>query len=229
MKVCKSCLIKKSEDCFYKSKSGLRGSCKDCYSKECKDRYKSKKIFVGCNKKNLPLPKQSRLKELFTYDNGKLVRNISVGNSAAGKVIIGKLEKSGYYRMNIDGNSYLTHRVIWKLLKGTEPEFIDHIDQNRINNKIENLRQCTKNENARHQLTPKNNTTGYIGVSFIRSEKYTGYVASISFDGKKKNVRVKNVLEGVLKYNEMAKKYHGKYAESKIKRNIEQLKRDGYI
>jgi hypothetical protein len=58
--------------------------------------------------------------------------------------------------------------VIWKLVYGTEPEFIDHIDGNRANNRLQNLRSVTKSENGRNTKIRADNTSGAHGVFWDR-------------------------------------------------------------
>lgn len=68
-------------------------------------------------------------------------------NGAIGPVI--SLGSDGYYRMKFDGQFYRTHRVIYFIHTGIEPAelVVDHIDGNRLNNNVENLRACTFQEN----------------------------------------------------------------------------------
>ena len=140
MKKCIKCDIEKSESEFYKWKGSLRGSCKQCCAKSAKERGKAHAQSVGHNKKNLSMPSQEQLKELFDYHaDGYFIRRISRGTQRAGSKVEGKLEAHGYRRMNINYNLYLTHRLIWMWHYGTEPKFIDHINHNRVDNRIENL------------------------------------------------------------------------------------------
>jgi len=54
----------------------------------------------------------------------------------------GVKNSTGYLCVSINQHKFLVHRVIWKLLNGTEPVIVDHIDGNRQNNKASNLRQA---------------------------------------------------------------------------------------
>lgn len=77
---------------------------------------------------------------------------------------------NGYLRTQIDKKSYFNHLIIWVYVYGRYPEKnIDHIDGNRANNKIENLREVTKLENAKNQKLYKNNGSGFSGVRFDKS------------------------------------------------------------
>lgn len=78
-------------------------------------------------------------KDIFSgrYHNQK---NVSKGNVAGG------MGNSGYYQVRVNGRLTLVHRVIWELLNGEIPDgmFIDHIDQDKTNNDISNLRVVTR-------------------------------------------------------------------------------------
>ena len=60
---------------------------------------------------------------------------------------------------------------------------VDHVDKNRLNNIVENLRWVSSSENSRNRSMRSNNTTGYKGVSFYK--RYNKYEANISYEGKK--------------------------------------------
>lgn len=63
----------------------------------------------------------------------------------------GHADKTGYRRIMLDYKMYLAHRIIWLLVYGAWPKyFIDHIDGNPSNNKIENLRDVSHSENLQN-------------------------------------------------------------------------------
>ena len=109
--------------------------------------------------------KVERLLELYNYDkkNGQLI-------SKRTKRPISRLTTRGYLVARVDDSDWFVHRLIW-LLEGNElPQDseelnIDHINQIKTDNRIENLRVVTKLDNLRNRPTRKDNTTGYIGVS----------------------------------------------------------------
>lgn len=72
---------------------------------------------------------------------------------------------TGYLNIRLDRRSYLAHRLAWFYVHGVWPmNFIDHIDRDRQNNRIENLRDVTRAENRHNTGLQKNNTSGYAGV-----------------------------------------------------------------
>ena len=108
MKDCIKCSIKKSFSEFHKSNvctDGHRGSCKVCTNKENKHRRSMVKKSIK-DDGTLPLPSFERLSYLFLYDDGDLVRKVSLGNSRAGNVV-GLNSNQRYKRCVIDSIHYL--------------------------------------------------------------------------------------------------------------------------
>lgn len=93
-----------------------------------------------------------RLKELFTYHpDGYLINNTTRARCSKTGSRVGRGDYvKGYRQVTVDGYIYREHCLIWALCKGEWPEVIDHIDHNKHNNKIENLRSVTHKENIRH-------------------------------------------------------------------------------
>jgi len=96
--------------------------------------------------------------------------------------LAGGINSDGYTTIRIDNRAYLAHRLIWKMHHGTEPNVIDHINRNRNDNRIENLRNCTTSDNASNRSMHKNNTSGITGVSWKRDKKKWG--AQITMHGR---------------------------------------------
>jgi len=94
----------------------------------------------------------------------------------AGKFAFRK-EKTGYIRGKLDGRLYLAHRIIWKIVVGTEPHELDHINGDRSDNRIENLRPVDRRDNMRNSGLRSNNTSGCTGVYWY--PKYGCWVAKI--------------------------------------------------
>lgn len=106
---------------------------------------------------------KSLLDELFEYKDGILYRKLDTRNSKAGAVV-GHLKSTGYLFVYLAGKYYPCHRLIWMMHYGEFPELIDHIDGNRQNNRIENLRSTDRFGNAKNRKLNKNNTSGAKGV-----------------------------------------------------------------
>lgn len=89
----------------------------------------------------------------------------------------------GYLVGGIFGRTHLAHRVIWALVHGEWPtNQIDHINGNRADNRIENLRAATAQENAQNTKLPADNTSGVIGVSWRKRD--SKWHASIKANGQ---------------------------------------------
>jgi len=72
----------------------------------------------------------------------------------------------GYHKGAFEGRVYTKHRIIWKMATGVDPQEIDHIDGNRSNNGIGNLREVDRRQNTCNRRRPTNNRSGVIGVYF---------------------------------------------------------------
>ena len=131
---------------------------------------------------------QTFMHKFFYYDKhtGNLLhklrftRGIKVG-SIAGNVI-GTLPDRGYISVNICGKRYFAHRLIWLYLHGNFPDKqIDHINHDRTDNRIENLRLATNHTNMKNKSKYVTNKTGYSGVSKLGSF----WMSRIGVDGNK--------------------------------------------
>lgn len=81
---------------------------------------------------------------------------------------------------------YLAHRIIWKMVYGTEPTVIDHINGNPTDNRISNLREVTQKENSRNSARPSNNSSGVTGVGWHKQVgKWRAY---ITVDGTQRSL-----------------------------------------
>jgi hypothetical protein len=132
---------------------------------------------------------QSRLKELLHYcaETGvftwiaKPNRNIVIGS------IAGAIHSHGYIHVNVDGKRYYAHRLAWFYVNGCWPKFeIDHINLDKKDNRIVNLRDITHGENLHNLRSPQRNnkTSNLIGASFHSGAGK--FVASIGLKGKTK-------------------------------------------
>lgn len=106
---------------------------------------------------------QERLKELLSYneDTGEFSRIVSTTHNAKTTSISG----DGYYRITLDNKRYRAHRLAWLYVYGYMPEQIDHINQNKLDNRICNLRIANHSENGQNIAQPnRNNLLGMRGV-----------------------------------------------------------------
>jgi hypothetical protein len=99
----------------------------------------------------------------------------------------GTKAKDGYMSITIDGKVYKAHRLAWLYQMGEFPiQWLDHINRNRSDNRICNLRLATPTLNAQNANMRYDNKSGVVGVS---KHKLTGkWVAQISVSGKVKHL-----------------------------------------
>ena len=89
-------------------------------------------------------------------------RKASKNGSVAGTIL-----RSGYRHIQIDGKQYLAHRLVWLITYGYLPEnYIDHINRNRSDNRVENLREVSNQCNQRNSAVNIKNTSGVKGVTY---------------------------------------------------------------
>jgi len=122
------------------------------------------------------------------------------------------ISSNGYYVFNLCRKTVYVHRIIWFLNKGSFPkDMIDHIDHNRINNKISNLREATNAQNQWNVTKSIKNSTGYKNVSWKQKDKL--YEVQIHDGTKLRYCGCFKKLEDAIKCaDENRKKLHGEFA-----------------
>lgn len=95
---------------------------------------------------------QHDLHELFELRNGELFWKVKCKGVSAGDLAGGE-GTNGYWRIKINGRTYKRSRLIWLYLHGVDsyPNVIDHINRDRSDDRIENLRVVTHAENQRNR------------------------------------------------------------------------------
>lgn len=130
---------------------------------------------------------QEYLKEVYDYDpnTGHLLYKIKTSNSIKIGDIPGYFDKEGYRIMSVKSSPYFAHRIIWFWHFGKWPEYeIDHINLNKNDNRINNLRDVTRSVNSFNKYLHVNNKSGYRGVIFI--ERIGKYRSNIKINKKNK-------------------------------------------
>ncbi len=134
----------------------------------------------------------------------------------------------GYDNNNKKPKQIGMHREIMQTPSNLD---VDHIDHNGLNNQRNNLRNCSHTQNCINRLKfKKDATSNYYGVSKIEVKSYyipkrvlkndknygIRYIASIKINREQRSKRFKTEKEAAIWYNDMAKKYHGEYANLNI-------------
>ena len=141
---------------------------------------------------------QEELKKQLKYDpnTGIFIRltsnsnRIKVGDIAGGMNI-------GYLIICVNGKKYQAHRLAWLYVYGEAPKHqLDHINHDRSDNRILNLRCTTNQENHKNRTINKNNTSGIIGISWHK--KSNKWQVRIMINGKDKYLgRFKDKFEAI--------------------------------
>ena len=131
---------------------------------------------------------QNQVKELFHYDTktGSLIWRVDCGkNKMIGK-FSGTLKADGYRYISINNKIYFAHRLVWLFNHGIFPaNNLDHINGNKDDNRIENLREATDAQNLQNRRKANStNKSGYLGVSSSHGK----WQAAICINGKQMHI-----------------------------------------
>ena len=151
---------------------------------------------------------------VFRYDpeTGCLYRRKRTGKRSGPEKKVGSPYSNGYLRVSYgprkEAQEYLLHRLIWMMQTGEwPPEEIDHINGDRQDNRWCNLRACSSAENKQNVGLKKNNTSGFIGVSYWKT--CGKWRADITVNGKMKHLgRFGTPEEASAAYQEAKAKLH---------------------
>lgn len=108
-----------------------------------------------------------RLHEVLSYDPATGIFRWIVRKSKSAKIgkIAGSKTTQGYCYIQLDGTRFFAHRLAWLYVHGKWPsDEIDHINHDRFDNRLNNLRSASRAENRYHSLRHNNNKCGFKGV-----------------------------------------------------------------
>lgn len=153
-----------------------------------------------------PLPAQSLLNELFEYDpdTGIVIRKVKTNLSAAGCIVgcICERPTVTYLVVRIKQIKYVLHRIIWKMVTGEDPNFIDHINGIGTDNRWVNLRNVDRVANQRNCKVRQDNKSGTVGVG---KHKLSGkWAANIRHNKRQIHLGLFDTLEEAVKVRKSA-------------------------
>lgn len=119
-------------------------------------------------------------------------------------------------KLKASSRTFTLHRLLFGFPESGD---IDHIDGNKMNNRRENMRLCSHQQNMFNQKKRCTNSTGYTGVSFSKSAKK--YEAYIHHNGKKKNLGLyRTAVEAAIARDKAALEYFGEYARLNLPMDV---------
>ncbi|MCP4060719.1 MAG: HNH endonuclease [Pseudoalteromonas sp.] len=156
-----------------------------------------------------------KFRDRLSYDNGELYWNSSSKNKGFKGKRCGGLNSSGYVVLRFDGKLQYAHRVIYSMMVGdVSGGCIDHVNGNRADNRLANLRLVSRAENNKNSTIQKNNVSGVTGVHFDKGT--SKFRVQISVKNKTKHIGVYGELSEAVKARKNAEikfgfhKNHGK-------------------
>lgn len=161
-----------------------------------------------------------RLREVLEYDHETGVftwLERAPGRRKNGRA--GCIRKSGYVVIRIDGRTYLSHRLAWQHFYIEVPtNEIDHINGVKDDNRIANLRLATTAENGRNRGKQTNNTSGFKGVSWKKSDRR--WCAQIKYFGRNIYLGLYSTPEEAsAAYEAKARELFGSFYQARIHSN----------
>jgi len=120
----------------------------------------------------------------FLYEvGGKIYNRVSRGSNAPMDGESGTIDSHNYRVVRLFGVNYKTHRLVWLLNHKRWPkDQVDHINHDRIDNRIENLREVGFLENSKNVPLRKDNVSGVVGVRWY--DRYGKWHSQIAVKGK---------------------------------------------
>lgn len=136
-----------------------------------------------------------RVRAAFDYDGATGVfrwRTTHTNSKKKPGDYAGSIDRLGYVRITIDGERHLAHRLAWLHVHGEWPSMmIDHVDGNKSNNRLDNLRDVSRSVNGQNQKrAQRNNRTRTLGVTRRSGNHSKPFQAYITTAGRAKYLGV---------------------------------------
>jgi hypothetical protein len=154
---------------------------------------------------------QARFNEVLEYRDGRLFWKKTLSNVAVAGKEAGCASTNSYGSVTVDKQAYCPHRIVFCMHHGYMPDQVDHIDGNRKNHKIENLRAANNMTNNMNKGAQSNSKTGVKNICWSKQNKK--WWVQVSAYGKKVVSKMFDDFElAELVAAEARDKFHGKFA-----------------
>jgi uncharacterized protein YkuJ len=120
--------------------------------------------------KYLEITQQDLLDHFYIKDGELYWKKVIPRSQAIPNTKAGRFVADGYLQTSFRCKRMLNHQIAYKMYHGYIPKQIDHIDNNILNNRIENLRESNSSGNNKNKRKAKNNTSGYKNVYWSKNE-----------------------------------------------------------
>ena len=128
-------------------------------------------------------------------DNFYINKNGEIWNSKTNRVLKGSV-RNGYLRVNLLNKLYSIHCLVFEAFHGYRPKYIDHIDGNRTNNSLENLRETTQSDNMKNAMS-KGHTCQVPILQFDKEGTFIKEYPSIQAAANEMNVARESILSSI--------------------------------
>jgi hypothetical protein len=153
---------------------------------------------------------QMRLQDAMDFypDEGIMRWRFCRGRLAKAGTVAGNVRPDGYVQIKIDQSTYLRSRLAWLFVHGRWPTEIDHINGDRSDDRLENLREATRSQNISN-CRQRVGSSGFRGVS----KHGNRFVAKITQGGNEHYLGTFPTAEAAAEaYRVASEKLHGEFA-----------------
>jgi hypothetical protein len=166
-----------------------------------------------------PLPPLDYLRSVLEFRDGVLYNKVFRSSHAVAGKRSATSHPKGYLKITIKNQAYLEHRIVFYMVHGYCPETVDHINGDKTDNRIENLRAATYSENQCNVPLASNNVSGHKGVTFYK--RMNKWRAQIAFNKVVKHLGYFDTKELAAEFVELARNMlHNNFANHGVHRSI---------
>ena len=156
-----------------------------------------------------------KLRELLHYnpETGIFIRKVSTTGRVKIGDVAGSINSRGYLLITVLGRPFHAHRLAWLYVYGEWPKLtIDHINRNKADNRITNLRDVSTKQNGQNASKRSDNTSGHTGVYLVK--RTSRWQASIAHNQKHIHLGFFTTIEDAIAARKAAEKLY--WADTQI-------------